>query len=74
MRLDSGFYSKDIFNYFEQSQNPIKYITAIPMYCTIQRSIAQQKAWLYIEKGIDIVEFEYKAEDWTTFRRMIAVR
>ena len=74
LRLDSGFYSKDIFNYLEQRQNPINYITAVPMYSTIQRSIAQQKAWMYIEKGIDIVEFEYKAEDWTTSRRMIAVR
>ena len=44
------------------------------MYSTIQRAIARQRAWLHIEKGIEIVEFEYQAEDWPQARRMIAVR
>lgn len=50
LRMDSGFYSKDIFDYLEQRQNPINYITAVPMYSTIQRAIVQQKARLHIEK------------------------
>lgn len=74
LRLDSGFYSKDIFDYLEQRENPVNYITAVPMYSTIQRAIASQRSWMNISQGIDIIEFEYQAEDWLMSRRMIAVR
>ena len=74
LRLDSGFYSKDIFDYLEHKESPINYITAVPMYSTIQRMIASQGSWFNISQGIDIVEFEYQAQDWSMPRRMIAVR
>jgi hypothetical protein len=74
LRLDSGFYSKDIFDYLEDRESPINYITAVPMYSTIQRMIASQRSWMNILQGIDIVEFEYQAQDWSMPRRMIAVR
>jgi hypothetical protein len=74
LRLDSGFYSKDIFDYLEHRERPINYITAVPMYSTIQRMIASQRSWINISQGIDIVEFEYQAQDWSMPRRMIAVR
>jgi hypothetical protein len=74
LRLDSGFYSKDIFEYLEEDTRKIDYITAVPMYLTIQRAIAAQKAWLKIDKGIEITEFEYTGQDWSKPRRMIAVR
>jgi hypothetical protein len=74
LRLDSGFYSKDIFEYLEAEDRKIDYITAVPMYVTVQRKIAAQKAWLGIEKGIEISEFEYQGQEWTAPRRMIAVR
>lgn len=74
LRLDSGFYSKEIFDYIEQRESPINYITAVPMYSTIQRAIASQRSWMNISSGIDIVEFEYQADDWQEPRRMIAVR
>jgi hypothetical protein len=74
LRLDSGFYSKEIFDYLEAKDRKTDYITAVPMYVTIQRKIAAQKAWLGIEKGIEIGEFEYQAQDWSQPRRMIAVR
>jgi hypothetical protein len=74
LRLDSGFYDKDIFNYLETRDIPIDYIVAVPMYVTIQRKTASQKTWLKIENGIEITEFEYQAQNWENPRRMIVVR
>jgi len=74
LRLDSGFYDKDIFDYLERRDTPIDYIVAVPMYVTVQRKIVAQRAWLKIEDGIEITEFEYQAQDWEKPRRMIAVR
>lgn len=74
LRLDSGFYDKNIFDYLEQKDVSIDYIVAVPMYVTIQRKIATQQTWLHIEDGIEIAEFEYKAQDWAKGRRMITVR
>jgi hypothetical protein len=74
LRLDSGFYSGEIFDYLESRANPIDYIVAVPMYGPVQRKIVSQKTWLKIDCGIEITEFEYQAEDWKKPRRMIAVR
>ena len=74
LRLDSGFYDKNIFCYLEQDDIKIDYIVAVPMYTTIQRKIAAQKIWLILDNGIEISEFQYKAQDWGNSRRMIAVR
>jgi len=74
LRLDSGFYDKNIFDYLEKRETPIDYVVAVPMYVTIQRKIAAQRAWLKIEDGIEITEFEYQSQDWEKQRRMIAVR
>jgi hypothetical protein len=49
LRLDSGFYSKDIFGFLEQKDTPIHYITSVPMYVTIQRKIVAPKNWLKID-------------------------
>ena len=74
LRLDSGFYDKEIFEYLETVESPIDYIVAVPMYITIQRKIASQRAWLKIGDGVEITEFDYQAQDWEKPRRMIAVR
>lgn len=74
LRLDSGFYSKDIFEFLENRDTPIDYITAVPMYEIIQRKIAARGSWLKIEDGIEITGFEYQARDWKWPRRMITVR
>lgn len=74
LRLDSGFYDKDIFTYLEDKDRLIDYVIAVPMYTSIQRKIASQKTWLSIEKGIEISEFEYQAKDWDKTRRMVVVR
>jgi hypothetical protein len=74
LRLDSGFYSKDILEYLETEDRKTDYITAVPMYVTVQRKIAAQKTWPVIDEGIEVGEFEYQAQDWAEPRRMIAVR
>ena len=43
LRLDSGFYSDEIFNYLETRNPSIDYIVSVPMYVTIQRKIVAQK-------------------------------
>jgi hypothetical protein len=74
LRLDSGFYSGDTFDYLEEDARRIDCITAVPMHVTIQRKIAAQRAWQGISRGIEITEFEYRAQEWSKPRRMIAVR
>jgi hypothetical protein len=74
LRLDSGFYSQEIFDYLEDRESPIDYIVAVPMYVTIQRKIVSLKTWLKIENDIEIAEFDYQAEDWEKQRRMVVVR
>jgi hypothetical protein len=74
LRLDSGFYSQEIFDYLEDGETPVNYIIAAPMYQPVQRKIAAGRTWLQPDEGIEIMGFEYKAEDWASPRRMIAVR
>lgn len=74
LRLDSGFYNQDIFNYLESEDTAIDYITSVPMYVSIQRKILTTRNWMAIDEGIEIAEFEYKAQDWEKSRRMITVR
>jgi hypothetical protein len=38
LRLNSGFYSKDIFEYLEEESRKTDYITAVPMYMTVSNS------------------------------------
>jgi hypothetical protein len=74
LRLDSGFYSHETFNYLDAMEQQIPYIVAVPMYYSVQRSIASVMNWMRIDKGIEIGEFTFQAQDWTTARRMITVR
>ena len=48
--------------------------TSVPMYVSIQRKILTTRNWMAIDEGIEIAEFEYKAQDWEKSRRMITVR
>jgi hypothetical protein len=74
LRLDSGFFSGDIFDYLEEEDRKIDYITAVPMYVNVQRKIRGQRTWLKIENGIEVTEFEYQGQEWSKSRRMVAVR
>jgi len=74
LRLDSGFYSQETLDYLDCKEQKIQYIIAVPMYYTVQRSIACVKNWLRLDAGIEICEFPFQAQGWPTTRRMIAVR
>ena len=74
LRLDSGFYDKNIFNYLEREDIGIDYIVAVPMFSTIQRKIAVERTWLRLDYGIEIAEFQYQAQDWVKSRRMVIIR
>lgn len=74
LRLDSGFYSKEIFQYLEQKQKPVNYITAVRFYEPIQRMIAANHTWLRLDDGIEITEMMYQGADWDKARRMIIIR
>ena len=43
VRLDSGFYDRQIFEFLENEE--LKYIAAVPFYAPIQKLIAGQKRW-----------------------------
>jgi hypothetical protein len=75
IRADSGFYSKEIFEYLEtRLPKPIDYIVAAKFYTPIKRALAYQKTWLKLGDGIEIAEMNYQAPEWDEPRRMIMVR
>lgn len=72
VRLDSGFHSKEVFDYLEHKQ--LDYVVAARFYQPIQHIISQQQTWLPIENGIEITETRYQSPDWATSRRVVIVR
>lgn len=72
LRLDSGFFQSDILNYIEERK--IDYVIAAKFTHPIQRLIADKKAWLRLDEGIEISEQEYQSESWDKARRLIIVR
>ena len=75
IRADSGFYSKEIFDYLENRKpDPLSYIVACKFYHPIKIKMATQKTWLKLGDGIEIAETTYQAEDWEKARRMIMIR
>ncbi|MDX9883790.1 MAG: IS1380 family transposase [Prolixibacteraceae bacterium] len=74
LRLDSGFFGKDVFDYLEEKEKPINYIVAARFYGPIQRIIAGNQVWTTLDEGIEISELQYKSPLWDKPRRMIVVR
>ncbi|MDX9883763.1 MAG: IS1380 family transposase [Prolixibacteraceae bacterium] len=74
LRLDSGFFGKDVFDYLEEKEKPINYIVAARFYGPIQRIIAGTQVWTTLDDGIGISELQYKGQSWDKPRRMIVVR
>jgi Transposase DDE domain group 1 len=72
LRMDSGFYSKQIFEYLEKKT--LAYIIAAKFYQPIQQMIAGNTVWLTVDKGIEIAEISYQGLDWDRPRRMVVVR
>lgn len=72
IRLDSGFYSKDVFGYLEKGG--MNYIVAARFYEPVQHVVSSCKTWLSIDDGIEISNTEYQGHDWEAPRRMVVVR
>lgn len=74
LRLDGGFYSKDVFEYLEHRQQPVNYIVAARFYEPIQKRLAAHKEWLTVDEGIEVGEMQYQSPLWDQPRRMVIVR
>jgi hypothetical protein len=75
IRADSGFYSKEIFDYLETSRSePMKYVIAAKFYTPIKRALAYHQKWWNLGEGIEIAETTYQAENWDKPRRMVMIR
>jgi hypothetical protein len=74
VRLDSGFYSKEILDYLEQKEKPINYVIAVKFYEPIQKMIAGVNSWLAVDDGIEISETTYQSQKWDKPRRIVLVR
>lgn len=72
LRADSGFYSKEIFDYVEKKD--INYIIVARHYGAIQRKIAGLKNWWVLGKGLEITETTYQSDTWESPRRLVVVR
>lgn len=72
LRADSGFYSKEIFEYLESKS--INYIIVARHYSTIQKKVAAIENWWVLDDGIEISETTYKSDTWENPRRLIVVR
>jgi hypothetical protein len=74
LRLDSGFYCKEVLDYIEQREKPINYIVAVKFYEPVQRMIASEQKWLPVDDGIEISESLYQSPAWEKPRRVVMVR
>lgn len=72
IRLDSGFYDKQVFEYMEEKS--LSYIVAARLYEPIQRVIANEKRWIKLDSGIEIAQTEYQSPLWDKPRRLVMVR
>lgn len=72
VRIDSGFFQKEILDYLEQKQ--LNYIVAAKFTHPIQRLIDKQEAWLRVDDGIEICDKTYQANNWEQARRIVIVR
>lgn len=71
-RADSGFCSEAIFSFLEGRKVP--YVIAARLHQVVQDKISQLKTWNFIDKNLSISEFQYKAKQWTSERRIVVIR
>lgn len=72
VRMDSGFFSKDILYCLESKH--LHYIIACRFNNRIKYSLTHQQAWTELAEGLDIAETVYQAEGWGEARRIVMVR
>ena len=72
VRMDSGFFSKDILEYLEQRE--LHYIIACRFNNRIKYSLTHERRWVEVIDGLEISETTYKADCWEEPRRIVMVR
>ena len=72
IRMDSGFFTKEILDYLEQKG--LEYIVACRFTWPIKRELVGGKAWVEVADGIEMAETVYQAQSWTAPRRIVMVR
>jgi hypothetical protein len=72
LRADSGFYNQTFLSELENKE--IQYVISAKMTQPIQRKLYQHQQWWALETGLEVSEFYYQAEDWSSPRRMILMR
>ena len=72
IRLDSGFYSKEILNYLENKS--LNYIIAAKFYPDIKRLLLEKHNWVVLSEGVEVASTLYKSPTWDKPRRLILVR
>ncbi len=72
LRADSGFYSKEIFEYLENKS--LKYIIVAKHYGSIQRKIVGIENWWSHSDGLQVAETTYQGAEWEKPRRLVVVR
>lgn len=72
IRMDSGFFSKDILDYLENKH--LHYIIACRFNNRIKYSLIHEKRWMEVTDGLEISETTYRADGWDKGRRIVMVR
>lgn len=72
VRMDSGFFSGDIFDTLEKKELP--YIVACRFNNNVKILLASQALWTEVDDGLQIAESTYQAQGWEKPRRIIMVR
>lgn len=72
VRMDSGFFAKDILEYLEHKE--LHYIIACRFNNRIKYSLTHERKWVEVTDGLEISESTYKADCWEKPRRIVMVR
>ena len=72
VRLDSGFYDKDVFALLESKK--LNYIVSAPMYAPLQKMLAGETKWQPLADGVVVRSSQYQASGWASPRRIILIR
>jgi hypothetical protein len=72
IRLDSGFYDKDLIEYLEKK--PMNYIIAVKFYSPIKQLLRSKQNWMHLSEGVDVATTWYQSPLWDKPRKLVLVR
>lgn len=72
IRMDSGFFSKDILDYLEHKE--LNCIIACRFNNRIKYHLTHERVWVEVANGLEISETTYQAVGWEKSRRIVMVR